>query len=271
MSGGNPAPASDSAEERVVVERRGRVLLIGLNRPKKLNAFDRLMLENLSAAYTELEDVEALRCGVLYALGPHFTAGVNLTEFAEIWSESKDPLEFAAGRIDPLDLHGRSRRKPIVAAVHGLCYTIGIELLLAADIRIAASDARFGQVEILRGIYPVGGATLRFAREVGWGNAMRYLLTGDEFDAAEAYRIGFVQEVVEPGRQLERALALGERIASAAPRGVQASRISAKRALEEGFAQALAALVPELIPIIQSDEGREGVRSFIEKRKANFE
>src|SRR6187200_2328412 len=92
--------------------------------------------------------------------------------------------------------------------------TLAIELMLAADIRIAASDARFSQMEINRGIYPFGGATTRLPRDAGWGNAMRWLLTGDEFDAAEALRIGLVQEVVEPGQQRDRAIELAERIAT---------------------------------------------------------
>ena len=103
--------------------------------------------------------------------------------------------------------------------------------MLACDVRVAARDTRFGQIEIKRGIYPVGGATLRMPRELGWGNAMRWLLTGDELGAEEALRIGLVQELVEPGEQLERALALGERIAAQAPLGVRATLASARLAL----------------------------------------
>lgn len=270
----NLGPVSEQSQndetERVSRERRGHVLLIGLNRPKKLNAWDELMVAQLSEAYTELEDDDELRCAVLFAHGKHFTAGVHLTAFADLWAAGRNPIAPPEGKIDPLDLFGRTREKPVVAAVHGLCYTIGIELLLATDIRIAASDTRFGQVEVLRGIYPVGGATLRFAREVGWGNAMRYLLTGDEFDATEAHRIGFVQEVVEPGRELERALAIAQTIADAAPLGVRATRVSMKAALDKSFAEALAALLPDLVPILNSEHAREGVASFIERRKANF-
>src|SRR5207253_9310001 len=102
--------------------------------------------------------------------------------------------------MDPLVIPGPRLTNPIISAVQGICLTIGIELMLAADIRVAASNARFAQIEIKRGLYPFGGATIRFARETGWGNAMRYLLTGDEFNAAEAHRIGLVQEVVEPGQ-----------------------------------------------------------------------
>src|SRR5690606_35435899 len=104
-------------------------------------------------------------------------------------------------------------------------------LALVCDIRIAAKSARFVQIEIKRGIYPVGGATLRFPREVGWGNAMRWLLTGDEFDAQEALRIGLVQEVVEHGEQLPRALALADVIAAQAPLGVYATLASSRAAI----------------------------------------
>src|SRR6202011_3363484 len=110
---------------------------------------------------------------------------------------------------DPWRLDG-AWTTPLIAVAHGWCMTLGIELLLAADIRIAAAGTRFTQLEVQRGIYPFGGATIRLPREAGWGNAMRWLLTGDEFDAAEAHRIGLVQEVTEPGKELERAVALAE-------------------------------------------------------------
>src|SRR5207244_8543758 len=110
---------------------------------------------------------------------------------------------------------------PVVAAVQGWVMTLAIELLLAADIRIAASDARFAQLEIRRGIYAFGGATIRLPRDAGWGNAMRWLLTGEEYDATEAYRLGLVREVVAPGRQLDRAIGLAAMTAeTSAPLGL---------------------------------------------------
>ena len=122
----------------------------------------------------------------------------------------------------------------MVMASQGICYTIGLELMLAMDIRVASSDTRFGQIEVRRGIYPVGGATVRLHREIGWGNAMRYLLTADEIPAAEALRLGLVQEVTEPGQQFDRALEIAETISRQAPLGVQASLASARRARAEG-------------------------------------
>ena len=105
----------------------------------------------------------------------------------------------------------RIRTKPLVCAVQGICFTLGIELMLAADIVVAADDCRFAQIEVKRGIMPAGGATVRMVERAGWGNAQRYLLTGDEFGSAEALRLGFVQEVVPAGRQKERALEIARR------------------------------------------------------------
>ena len=107
---------------------------------------------------------------------------------------------YPVGSVDPLSLRPPIRTKPLVCAVQGICFTLGIELMLAADIVVAADDCRFAQIEVKRGIMPAGGATIRMVERAGWGNAQRYLLTGDEFGAAEALRLGFVQEVVPAGQ-----------------------------------------------------------------------
>ena len=172
------------------------------------------------------------------------------------------------GNVDVFGL-GKRCKKPIVTAVQGIVFTIGIELMLATDIRVAARDTRFGQIEIRRGIYPVGGATIRMPREIGWANAMKWLLTADEFTADDAYRVGLVQEVVAPGQQLPRALELAERIARQAPLGVRATLASARIALADEE-EAARRLVPDLVPIMGSDDAREGVQSFLERREAKF-
>ncbi|HVB22042.1 MAG TPA: crotonase/enoyl-CoA hydratase family protein [Ktedonobacteraceae bacterium] len=258
-----------NSEGRVTTEKRGYVLLIGLDRVARRNAFDKAMLYALGLAYGELEHDENLRCGVLFAHGDHFTAGLELTQFATALGEDVQAL--AEGGIDPLAIKGQRLSKPVVCAVQGICFTIGIELMLAADIRVAASNTRFAQIEVKRGIYPIGGATIRFVRETGWGNAMRYLLTGDEFTAAEALRIGLVQEVVEPGQQLARAEAIAQTIAMQAPLGVRATLASARLAITEGEQAAIERLIPDLEPILQSEDVKEGLLSFIERRQANFE
>ena len=259
-----------ATEQKISVEQRGHVLLIGLNRPAKRNAFDVQMLEDLAAAYTRLEDDESVRCGVLFAEGEMFTAGLDLANVAPKVIES-GILKYAEGIVDPLNLQGtRSRTKPIVTAVHGKCLTLGIELLLAADIRIASENATFAQIEIGRGIFPFGGATLRFPETAGWGNAMRWLLTGDEFDAKEALRIGLVQEITEHRKHIEKAIEIAERISRQAPLGVRATIRSARIAQTEGFNKAIEDLTPQILELFRSEDAREGVQSFLERREGNF-
>ena len=245
------------------------VLTIGLARPAKRNAFDRQMLRELAEAFTELDDDPGLRCGLLYAEGDHFTAGLELSDVGPAVAAG-EPL-FPTGSVDPLSLHGRARTKPLVIAVQGWCLTIGIELLLAADIRLAAEGTRFGQIEVKRGIFPFGGATIRFPRVAGWGNAQRYLLTGDVFDAQEAYRIGLVQEVVPPEALYERGLELASTVAQQAPLAVQASLRSSRVAVEQGQAAALESMMEETRAIMETEDAAEGLRSFVERREAKFE
>ncbi len=257
-------------ELKIKIERRGHLLLIGLNRPAKRNAFDVEMLDQLAAAYGELEDDREVRCGVLYAEGEMFTAGLDLANVAPKVVEN-GTLSYAETSIDPLGLNGTRRRsKPMVAAVQGKCLTLGIELLLASDVRIASENATFAQIEIKRGIFPFGGATLRFPEVAGWGNAMRWLLTGDEFDAAEALRIGIVQEITAHGQQIEKAIEIAETIAKQAPLGVRATIASARKMQSEGFTEAAAHLTPQILALFKSEDAKEGVQSFLERRDGNF-
>ncbi|CAN5428719.1 crotonase/enoyl-CoA hydratase family protein [soil metagenome] len=261
---------TSETNRKISVKKRGHILLIGLNRPDKLNAFDNEMLEQLAFAYAELENDADLRCGVLFAEGRMFTAGLDLANVAPKVMESGS-LDYPVGALDPLNLSGElSRTKPIVAAVHGKCLTVGIELLLASDIRIAAENATFAQIEIKRGIFPFGGATLRFPEVAGWGNAMRWLLTGDEFDAQEALRIGLVQEIVEDGKHVERAVEIAEKISAQAPLGVQATIKSARKRQTEGFEAAAEFLQPQILELFKTQDAQEGVQSFIERRDAKF-
>nr|WP_090274968.1 crotonase/enoyl-CoA hydratase family protein [Mycolicibacterium komanii] len=253
----------------VIVERRGHLLLMGLNRPAKRNAFNIEMVEELGRAYERLERDDELWVGVLYAMGDNFTAGLDLVDVAPRLVGGV--MEWPDDARNPWRNDGRPWTKPVVAAAHGWCMTLGIELLLAADIRIASEDARFAQLEVQRGIYPFGGATTRLPRDAGWGNAMRWLLTGDEFDAAEALRIGLVSEVVSAGTQLDRAVELAERIAErSAPLGVRATLTAAQRALRDGDSAAEDRFVADVAALFTTKDGAEGMQSFVERRAARF-
>jgi len=257
------------ALDTVTLERDGHVLLIGLNRPHKRNSFDRAMLADLSRAYGLLESDESVRAGLLFAHGDHFTAGLDLVDVGPSVAAGELPAP-EDGR-NPWRLDG-PWTTPLVAVAHGWCMTLGIELLLAADIRLAANGTRFTQLEVQRGIYPFGGATIRMPREAGWGNAMRWLLTGDEFDAAEAYRIGLVQEVADDAQTaLSRAREIAHTIADrAAPLGVRATLASAHLARTQGEAAAIPELTPAVTKLFASADAAEGVQSFIERRQAKF-
>lgn len=252
------------------VEVRGHVLLMGLNRPSKRNAFDLDLYRSLSLAYGELERNRELRCGVLFAHGDHFTGGIDLPQWAPRFAEGKF-IEPAEQGMDPLALdENKTASKPIVMAVQGWCLTIGLELLLATDIRIAADNTRFAQIEPTRGIYAIGGATVRLHQEIGWGNAMRYLLTSDEISAGEALRLGLVQEVVPVGAQLARATAIATTISEQAPLAVQATLRSARIARSQGAPAAIARLAPDMVPLLKSEDAKEGIQSFIERRTGLF-
>ncbi len=254
----------------LIVEQRGQVLLMGLNRPEKRNAFTPELFFELARAYGELDRNPDLRIGVVYGVGDHFTAGLDLPAWVPVFSAGKFP-DIPEGGINPFGFDPERRvRKPVIFAVQGICYTIGIELMLAADIRIAAANTSFAQLEVKRGIYPCGGATIRMVQEIGWGNAMRYLLTGDEMTAQDACRMGMIQEVVEPGAELQQAISLAETIAAQAPLGVQATLASARIARSQGDDAAIARLFPDLIPLMNSDDVREGVAAFMERRPARF-
>ena len=257
------------SEPKIITERRGHILLIGLNRPEKRNAADFDLLTRLADAYGELERDPELRVGLVHGLGDHFTAGLDLADLGP--RIGADGLSFVGpDGIDPWQVSGTPLTKPVVIAVQGTCLTLGVELILASDIAVAARGTRFGQIEVTRGILPFGGATLRFPRAVGWGNAMRHILTGDLFDAAEAHRIGLVQEVVDDGTQFDRALELAERIAAQAPLAVQAALANAKRAVRAGDAAAEAELQPALVRLAASEDARIGMEAFVTRTEAQF-
>lgn len=256
--------------ERITTEVDGHVLMIGIDRPDKRNAFDLQTIEEFAAAYERLDGEDALWAGCVYAVGDHFSAGLDLAEVGPAMAE-RGPVALSGGReVDPFGVWGRPCSKPVVLAVNGIAYTLSIELALASDVVVAASDVRFRQLEIARGIIPFGGGTFRAPAQLGWGNAMRFLLTAEEFGADEALRIGLVQEVVEPGEHVDRARQIAQLIAKQAPLGVQGTLANARVARDRGE-QAAAEHLQGLLPtIMTSKDAQEGVMSFVERREAQF-
>lgn len=256
--------------EPITVERDGHVLLIGVNRPAKRNAFDLATIEQLGAAYERLADDDDVRVGVVFAHGDHFSAGLDLAEVGPAVAEGGPARLSGAGRYDPFGIWADQVPKPVVMAVNGIAFTLSIELALASDIVVAADDVRFRQLEIARGILPFGGATIRAPQRLGWGNAMRFLLTAEEFGADEAHRIGLVQEVVPAGKHVDRAVELAQLIAQQAPLGVAGTLANARVAVRQGEAAAVEHLRALVAEVLASEDAHEGVASFVERRRARF-
>jgi enoyl-CoA hydratase len=255
-------------EGRITVEQRGSVLLMGVDRVEKRNGFTPRMFRELGEAFTKLENSPDLFVGLLYARGEHFSGGVDLPLMAEYRKSGTPyvPLQL----VDPGQLREPYRKKPVVAAVQGICFTIAIELALAADVVIAADNCRFAQMEVQRGIMPGYGGSFRLIERAGWGNAMKWLLTGDEFDSAEALRLGLVQEVVPAGQQFERALAYAQRVAQQAPLAVQATIENARLSLGQGWMHSATHCTARNTFLYGTEDAIEGRKSFVEKRAAQF-
>ncbi|MFE8070925.1 crotonase/enoyl-CoA hydratase family protein [Marinobacteraceae bacterium S3BR75-40.1] len=252
----------------VNIEQRGHILLIGLNRPEKMNAMNRAMYHEIAAAYYRLNSDPELRVGLLYAEGDNFTSGLQLDDWAGVFAQGG--IQVNEGELDPFHVVGEPLNKPVVFAAQGICFTCGVEMMLNTDVRVAASNTRFAQLEVKRGIFACGGATIRLQEEIGWANAQRYLLTGEEWTAQQAREWGLVQELVAPGEQFDVALDIAQRIARAAPLGVQGSLRSSRLARLEGHDAAKVRLFRDLKPVMESEDVQEGIASFLERREAVF-
>jgi enoyl-CoA hydratase len=245
----------------------GRIFKITVDNTAKKNAFTPDMMQQLSDAFTTFDGDDALWVAVLCFAGNDTTAGLDMPKF---FGPNRERRDTPPANIDPFALRRRTM-KPVVAAVQGLCLTVGIEMMLAADIVIAADTARFCQMESKRGIAPLGGAHFRFLTRTGWGNAMYHLMLCDEFDADRALQIGLVQEVVPAGQQITRAVEIAQRIARNAPLGLRAMKEAALKYIEAGEGMAVAAIPAIHAKVMGTEDAKEGIRSFVERREARFQ
>ena len=257
---------NDNGEVRT--ERNGHVFTITVDRSAKMNGFTPEMFDALSDALTQLDEDPDLWVGVLAFAGKHTTAGLDLPRFAAAFASDGRNAPVDA-RVDAFALKRRCR-KPVVMAVQGVTFTIGIEMLLAADIVVAADDCRFCQMEPKRGLAVFGGAHVRYVERAGWGNAMYHLFTCQEFSAERALQLGFVQEVHPFGKHMERARELAAIICECAPLGLRATKKAALTFIEAGE-QAAVACIPQIREqVFATEDFKEGIRSFVERRQAKF-
>jgi len=253
--------------ENLLVERKGAVGIITINRPKSLNALSRATVAELAAAIEELNADDAIRAIILTGAGEKaFVAGADIGEFNSLRS-AEEAAEYARAGQAVLNRIERLP-KPVIAAINGYALGGGCELAMACDIRIAADTARLGQPEINLGIIPGYGGTQRLTRLVGKGTAKLLVLSGDQISAQEAQRIGLVDVVVPAAELMPKALELAGKLASKAPVALRLC----KQAINEGAEGTLASGLDHeaaLFGVVFDTEDRvEGVSAFLEKRKA---
>jgi enoyl-CoA hydratase len=262
---GRMADIPPSSNAKVTVERRGQIVLIGINRPYIHNRIDPEAYSGLAKAYYQYEHDPSLRAAVLFGHGDDFSRGIDVDAFTAIVTSGR-PRTTETEIIDPLAKTSRLS-KPLVVVVHGDTWNMGHELHLVADIRVAAADTRFGQDENTHGRFPGGGATVRFVREAGWGNAMRYMLTGDHWGADDALRMGVVQEVSPtPAAALEAGIRFAQKIAACGPLGIKATLASAHLVIDPAEADALSQTSAQYGALYRTEDFREGRKAEAEGR-----
>jgi enoyl-CoA hydratase len=241
--------------------------VVSLNRPEKLNALNVEVRALLVEILDGLAVDERVRVVVVHGIGDKaFVAGADITEFARRTAMEQRAVYVRRRVYEAV----ADFPKPVIAAIHGFCIGGGSELALACDVRVADRTARFSQAEIRIGLIPGGGGTQRLARLVGRGQAMLISCTGDFVPAEEAYRIGLIEMLAEDGKHLERALELARRMARWSPVALRLAKQAVNAAFETPLAAGLELEKELFLAAFGSEDGREGVRAFIEKRKPEF-
>jgi len=254
------------AYENIIVETRGRVGLITLDRPKALNALNDALMNELGEALAAFDADEAIGAIVITGSDKAFAAGADIAAMKDLGYRDVYMGEYITRNWERL----RSVRKPVIAAVAGYALGGGCELAMMCDIIFAAESARFGQPEIKLGIIPGAGGTQRLPRAVGKAKAMDLVLTGRMMDAAEAERAGLVSRVVPADRLLDEALAAAAQIAGFSLPSVMMAKESINRAYEAPLAEGILLERREFHALFATEDQKEGMAAFIEKRKPNF-
>ncbi|MGY3684563.1 crotonase/enoyl-CoA hydratase family protein [Streptomyces sp. TE33382] len=255
--------------EHLGMRREGATLVLTLNRPEAKNALSLPMLVGLYDGWLAADADDSVRSVVLTGAGGSFCAGMDLKALAGgemAGEEYRDRL-----KADP-DLHWKAMlrhhrpRKPVIAAVEGYCVAGGTEILQGTDIRVAGAGATFGLFEVRRGLFPIGGSTVRLPRQIARTHALEMLLTGRPYSAEEAARVGLVGHVVPEGTALEKALEIAERINACGPLAVEAVKASVYESAELTETDGLAAELACGWPVFDTADAKEGARAFAEKR-----
>lgn len=255
-------------EPHLLFEREGHVAVVTLNRPERKNALSMEMMARMYDAWVEIDGDDDIRAAVVTGAGGDFCAGMDLKAFAGGFED--DPWQ--ARMADDPDLHWKALlrhfkpAKPLIAAVEGYAVAGGTEILQALDIRVAAFTATFGITEVKRGLFPLGGSTVRLSRQIPYTVAAELLLTGRHLPAEEAREIGLIGHVVGEGEALPAAIDIAQQIAANAPLSVQAVLRSLRETREMTEADGLAFELEIGYPIIGTADAKEGATAFAERR-----
>jgi enoyl-CoA hydratase len=260
-------------EPHLLVERTDQVAVVTLNRPEARNAFSPEMLVRLAEAWDLIDSDDDIRVAILTGAGGVFCAGADLkalyaTQQGDAFGKA---LREDTGIAWKAMLRNHQLRKPLIAAVEGYAVAGGTEILQSTDVRIAGEGAVFGLAEVTRGLFPVGGSTVRLRRQIPYARAMEILLTGEQVPAAEAERIGLISRVVPAGQALAEARRVAERIAANGPLAVQAIKRSVQATEGLPEEEALKVELEIGLPIFATADAKEGTRAFAEKRPPRYE
>lgn len=261
-----------SEEPHLLFERDGHVAIITLNRPEKKNALSGEMLVRMYDAWLEIDRNPEIRVAIVTGAGGNFCSGADLKAMAAGHPEDEYTKRFAQ---DP-DLHWKALLrhfvpgKPLIAAVEGYAVAGGTEILQALDIRVAGQSAQFGVAEVRRGLFPLGGSTVRLSRQIPYTVAAELLLTGRFMPAEEALRVGLIGHVVPDGQALDKAREIAAQIAENGPLAVQAVLKSLRATREMPEKVGLAYELEIGSPIFLTEDAMEGPKAFAEKRKPQF-
>jgi enoyl-CoA hydratase len=262
-----------STAPHALVEREGHVLIVTMNRPEARNALSGEMLARMGDAWKLLDQDPELRVGVLTGAGGSFCAGADLKAMSGGYAEDEWTARFqqdADLQWKALLRHGRPR-KPLIAAVEGFAIAGGTEILQGTDIRVAGAGATFGVAEVRRGLFPLGGSTVRLRRQISYTLAAEILLTGRNVSAQEAKEIGLIGRVVPDGEALAEAKKIAAQVAANGPLAVQAVLRSLRETEGMPEVEALALELRIGLPVFATEDAREGPRAFKEKRPAVFQ
>jgi enoyl-CoA hydratase/carnithine racemase len=255
--------------ENVVYDKKGPIAYVTLNRPKVLNALNKVTIHELRAAFEDSRDDSTVSGVILTGAGEKaFAAGADIAEIANNTAvEAEEATRRGQSLTDLIENLG----KPVIAAVNGFALGGGCELAMACTIRVAAESAKFGQPEVKLGVMPGYGGTQRMPRLVGKSQALKLILSGDIIDATEAYRIGLVDELVPYGQVVERAETVLKKIIANAPLSVKYSLEAVNKGLETSVAEGLLIEASLFAVCASTDDKKEGTSAFLEKRAAKFQ